>query len=72
MPRPSVAGDGEFLEVDGERYGVVSSFCYLGDMLDGTWWWRSRGYARWYMVVEEQRQLRSCNSYPQWMEEIRS
>ena len=27
MPRPSVAGDGEFLEVDGERYGVVSNFC---------------------------------------------
>merc|ERR1711893_382085 len=33
--RPSVAGDGEFLEVDGERYGVVNSFCYLGDMLSG-------------------------------------
>ena len=34
-PRPSVVGDGEHLEVEGERYGVVTSFCYLGDMLDG-------------------------------------
>ena len=36
IPRPSVAGDGEILEVEGERYGVVNSFCYLGDMLDGS------------------------------------
>ena len=36
MPRPSVVGDGEHLEVEGERYGVVPSFCYLGDMLDGS------------------------------------
>ena len=35
MPRPSVVGDGENLEVDGQRYGVVSSFCYLGDVVDG-------------------------------------
>ena len=35
MPRPSVVGDGEYLEVEGERYGVVTSFCYLGDTIDG-------------------------------------
>ena len=34
MPRTSVAGDGEYLEVDGEKYGVVTSFCYLGDTID--------------------------------------
>ena len=28
-------GDGEHLEVEGERYGVVTSFCYLGDTIDG-------------------------------------
>ena len=33
MPRPSVVGNGETLEMEGERYGVVNSFCYLGDML---------------------------------------
>lgn len=35
VPRRSVVGDGEHLEVEGERYGVVTSFCYLGDMLNG-------------------------------------
>ena len=35
LPRPSVVGDGEFLEVEGEKYGVVTSFCYLGDTIDG-------------------------------------
>ena len=35
MPRPSVVGDGEYLVVDGEKYGVVNSYCYLGDTIDG-------------------------------------
>ena len=35
LPRPSIVGDGETLEVEGERYGVLNCFCYLGDMLDG-------------------------------------
>ena len=36
LPRPIIAGDGEFMEVEGEKYGVVTSFCYLGDTLDGS------------------------------------
>ena len=36
MPRPSVAGDGTRLEVEGEQFDVVSKFCYLGDMLDSS------------------------------------
>ena len=34
LPSPRTVGDGEHLEVDGERYKVVNKFCYLGDMLD--------------------------------------
>jgi hypothetical protein len=34
LSRPSTAGDGKHLEVDGQEYEVVNNFCYLGDMLD--------------------------------------
>ena len=30
LPRPSIAGDREFLEVEGEKYGVVTPLSYIG------------------------------------------
>ena len=37
LQRPSVAEDGEFImEVEGKKYGGITSFCYLGDTLDGS------------------------------------
>ena len=37
LPAPSMVSDGVSLVVEGERYGVVSSFPYLGDTLTPEW-----------------------------------
>ena len=34
MQRPSVVGDGVSMEVEGDEFGIVGCFPYLGDMLD--------------------------------------
>ena len=34
LPQRSTVGKGEHFMLDGEKYEVVSRFCYLGDMID--------------------------------------
>ena len=34
LPQRSTVGEGEHFMLDGEKYEVVSRFCYLGDMID--------------------------------------